>query len=152
MPDVAHYESPIGVMEITGTPEGILSVNFIEEAKTIFSVPDCLQECVAQIEEYFKGNRTEFSLALVMKGTKFQEKVWEQLKQIPYGATASYMDIACLVGNKLAVRAVGGANHENKIGLIIPCHRVIGQHGALTGYAGGVWRKEWLLNHEKRVR
>jgi methylated-DNA-[protein]-cysteine S-methyltransferase len=102
------------------------------------------------LDEYFKGKRQNFSLELQLEGTDFQKKVWEQLQKIPYGETASYKDVAVAIGNEKAVRAVGGANGMNNIAIIIPCHRVIGADGNLVGFGGGLWRKVWLLNHEKQ--
>lgn len=146
----AYYKSPIGTVEIAGTDEGIYSIYFVDEDREQEKIPSCLQECVRQIDEYFKGSRKEFSLKLLPNGTEFQKKVWNSLMGIPYGSTVSYADIAYKTGNPKAVRAVGSANGKNRIWIAIPCHRVIGSDGSLTGYAGGVWRKEWLLKHEKR--
>ena len=146
----ALYDSPIGCIEITGTEQGILSVDFLDTpCKASSSIPDCLTSCVRQIAEYFKGTRREFTLDLVLQGTAFQRRVWGALRRIPYGQTASYRDIARAIGNEKAVRAVGNANGRNRIPIIIPCHRVIGSSGDLVGFASGLWRKEWLLNHEK---
>ena len=146
----ALYDSPIGCIEIQGTEQGILSVDFLDTpCKASFSIPDCLTSCVRQIAEYFKGTRREFTLDLVLQGTAFQRRVWGALRRIPYGQTASYRDIARAIGNEKAVRAVGNANGRNRIPIIIPCHRVIGSSGDLVGFASGLWRKEWLLNHEQ---
>jgi methylated-DNA-[protein]-cysteine S-methyltransferase len=145
----AVYVSPIGTIEIVGTAENILALDFIEgESKGDPKVPDCLLSCVEQIDEYFKGSRRVFSLPLKTEGTAFQQLVWRQLERIPYGAVASYGDVARAIGKPKACRAVGSANHNNPIAIIIPCHRVIGSDGSLTGYGGGLWRKEWLLNLE----
>jgi len=114
-------------------------------------IPPCLQECVRQLEEYFQGQRRAFSLKLLPRGTEFQQRVWAQLLKVPYGSTASYRDIALALGDADAVRAVGSANGKNPISIIIPCHRIIGSDGKLIGYGGGVWRKEWLLRHERGV-
>lgn len=148
----AVYKSEIGLIEMTGMEDGILSVSFVDKADESYSmeVPECLKECYKQMDEYFKGQRKEFSVNLLLKGTDFQNAVWSSLKEIPYGKTVSYRDIAESVGNEKAVRAVGGANNKNKIAIIIPCHRVIGSNGSLTGYAGELWRKEWLLKHEAK--
>ena len=146
----ALYDSPIGCIEIKGTEQGVLSVDFLDTpCKVSSSIPDCLTTCVRQIAEYFKGTRREFTLDLVLQGTAFQRRVWGALRRIPYGQTASYRDIARAIGNEKAVRAVGNANGRNRIPIIIPCHRVIGSSGDLVGFASGLWRKEWLLNHEK---
>ncbi|WML36379.1 methylated-DNA--[protein]-cysteine S-methyltransferase [Clostridium sp. OS1-26] len=147
-----YYKSPIGTIELKGNIDGVISLYFIEEDVKSSETADCLVECVNQLDEYFKGVRKNFSLKLNISGTEFREKVWNKLQDIPYGETCSYLDIAKAIGNEKAVRAVGGANHNNKISIIIPCHRVIGNSGSLTGYGGGLWRKDWLLNHEKSFK
>ena len=149
----AYYSSAIGMIEIVGTTKGILSVNFVQEADTgIAEVNNCLAPCLTQFDEYFQGKRKKFSLPLQIQGTVFQKKVWEALLDIPYGTTQSYAGIAQKIGHEKAFRAVGNANNKNRIAVIIPCHRVIGSDGSLTGYATGIWRKEWLLEHEKKYR
>lgn len=145
-----YYESPIGTLEIVGTEEAILSILFVEEKEDAEDIPDILNECCNQIDEYFKGKRKEFTLNMAFGGTEFQRKVWNSLTRIPYGKTVTYRDIAETVGNTKAVRAVGSANSKNLLSIVVPCHRVIGSDGTLTGYAGGLWRKEWLINHEKK--
>lgn len=151
-----YYESPIGRIKISGSREGIKSLDFEDadcskdcKPDKLQNIPECLKEAEKQLDEYFRGERKKFLLKLQIEGTEFQKKVWNELQNIPYGATKSYKDIACAINNPKAVRAVGGANNKNRIAIIIPCHRVIGSNGSLTGYAGGLWRKEWLLNHEK---
>jgi methylated-DNA-[protein]-cysteine S-methyltransferase len=113
-------------------------------------VPSCLRNAVTQLDEYFKGTRKKFSLPLVLEGTAFQKKVWRELQKIPYGQTATYKEIARGVGRERAGRAVGQANHLNKMAIVIPCHRVVGSGGGLVGYGGGLWRKKWLLRHEEK--
>ena len=147
-----YFKSPIGTIEISASKNGITRVDFIESQEVSSSVPDRLCECIKQLNEYFEGTRREFNLKLFLDGTKFQKQVWRKLIDIPYGETASYGAIAQSLSNPKAVRAVGGANHNNKISIIIPCHRVIAKDGKLTGYAGGLWRKEWLIEHEKRYK
>lgn len=147
-----YYKSPIGTIKISGSYEGITSIDFVESQEVSLEVPTILCECVKQLNEYFEGTRKEFNLKLLLNGTKFQEQVWRKLIEIPYGETASYGSLAQSLLNPKAVRAVGGANHNNKISIIIPCHRVIAKNGKLTGYAGGLWRKQWLLNHEKQYK
>jgi len=145
----ATYSSEIGLVEVTATDAAIKSLYFVEQAgPDSVALPPVLQDCLAQLDEYFRGTRREFSLVLEPEGTTFQQKVWKQLRAIPYGKTASYLEIAQAIGNPKAVRAVGAANGANPISIIIPCHRVIGTNGKLTGYGGGLWRKEWLLDHE----
>ena len=147
-----YYSSEIGPIEIVGTENGILSIGFLKEKSMNDSeIHPCLEECIEQIDEYFRGTRREFSINLQLQGTDFQKKVWSQLMKIPFGETSSYKDIAASIGNEKAVRAVGNANGKNKIAIIIPCHRVIGSNGKLIGYASGLWRKEWLLSHEREI-
>ena len=146
-----YYQSAIGLIEIAGTEEAIQAVDFVEKAgEASAEIPLLLRTCLRQIEEYFQGKRREFQLLLRLEGTDFQKKVWQELIKIPYGKTASYGEIAKAIGNEKAVRAVGQANHRNPIAIVIPCHRVIGHDGSLTGYGGGLWRKEWLLRHEAK--
>lgn len=143
-----YYNSPIGIIEIKATEEGITSIIFVEEEGQRDETP-ILRDCCAQLDEYFEGKRKNFDLNIVMEGTDFQRRVWNALRTVEYGRTASYKDIAEQIGNVKAVRAVGMTNSKNPISIVVPCHRVIGSNGKLTGYAGGLWRKEWLLNHEK---
>jgi methylated-DNA-[protein]-cysteine S-methyltransferase len=145
-----YYLSKIGLVEITGTSEGITSIAFVEKTYANESeVHLCLKDCVEQLDEYFKGERKRFSAKVQLAGTDFEKLVWKHLARIPCGATKSYTEMAVLIGNKKAVRAVGSANGRNKIAIIIPCHRLVGSNGRLRGYAGGIWRKQWLLQHEK---
>jgi methylated-DNA-[protein]-cysteine S-methyltransferase len=109
-----------------------------------------LREAVAQLDEYFRGRRKEFTLELQLSGTEFQKQVWRELLKIPYGRTVSYGVLAAALGKPGSARAVGGANHRNPVSIVIPCHRVIGADGQLVGYGGGLWRKKWLLAHEKK--
>jgi len=146
-----YYDSPIGYLEIQGTEQEILSIMFVEQKCKNEEIP-LLMECGKQLDEYFKGVRREFTISLMLKGTEFQRKVWNELIKIPFGDTSTYKDIAQLVGNIKAVRAVGSANSKNTLSIIVPCHRVIGSNYALRGYAGGIWRKEWLINHEKEFK
>lgn len=145
----AYYNSPIGYIQILGNEHSIISLDFIDEINNDEKRNDLLNTCITELDEYFKGKRRSFSLNLLLDGTDFQKKVWNALINIPYGKTVSYKDIAKAIGNEKSARAVGNANNKNKIAIIVPCHRVIGSNGSLTGYAGGIWRKEWLLNHEK---
>jgi methylated-DNA-[protein]-cysteine S-methyltransferase len=111
-------------------------------------MPVCLTACVRQLDEYFNGTRKEFSIQLDLRGTEFQKRVWQELLNIPFGTTTAYLKVASSLGDKKALRAVGRANGQNPIVILVPCHRVIGTDGSLTGYGGGLWRKEWLLNFE----
>jgi len=147
----AYYTSEIGMIEVVGRSDGIMSVDFVEDAEADnISVHDCLKPCMTQLDEYFCGKRKTFLVSFQIQGTEFNKKVWRALMEIPYGTTQSYSDIAKAIGHKNAYRAVGNANRNNKIAIIIPCHRVIGSDGSLTGYACGIWRKEWLLAHERK--
>ncbi|WDL94113.1 methylated-DNA--[protein]-cysteine S-methyltransferase [Bacillus sp. HNR-4] len=143
----AYYESELGLLEIKANDKGITSVIFVDERQEE-RTNEMIDQCINELEEYFKGKRKEFTVPLSAEGTSFQKNVWDALYTIPYGVSASYLDIAEKVGNTKAVRAIGGANSRNPISIIVPCHRVIGKSGKLVGYAGGLWRKEWLLKHE----
>lgn len=142
-------ETPVGYLELTSDQNFLLSVSFAEmPGKLSDFQPAILKESIAQITEYFDGKRKEFDLKLQPAGTGFQLKVWEEVKKVTFGKTVSYLDIAIKTGSKNNTRAVGLANGKNPIPIIIPCHRIIGTNGKLTGYAGGLERKKWLLQHE----
>ena len=148
----ACYRSEIGPFEVIGKQKGILAMTFNKDPLvTDHDLPACMTECLRQLEEYFKGRRRKFNIPLLLKGTDFQKAVWRQLQKIPFGRTASYGDVARAIGRPRAFRAVGNANNKNPIPLIIPCHRVIGSDGKLVGFGGGIWRKQWLLDHEKSL-
>jgi methylated-DNA-[protein]-cysteine S-methyltransferase len=148
-----YYESPIGLIEIAGSERGVEVVRFVEKRGPVAAgfPPRPLLECLGQIDEYFQGKRREFSLTLSLKGTPFQLKVWRRLQRIPFGSSLSYGEVAADLKRPGAARAVGGANHKNPVSIIVPCHRVVGSGGVLVGYGGGLWRKKWLLNHERTV-
>ena len=145
---IAYYDSPVGLLEIQNTEGGIRSVNFVLEKKFQEEHTTYNQLVIKQLDEYFKGERKSFEMPFDLEGTDFQKRVWHELLKIPFGKTKSYMDIAKALGDVKAIRAVGTANGSNKIAIIIPCHRVIGSDGSLTGYAGGLERKKWLLDFE----
>ncbi|WP_042478477.1 methylated-DNA--[protein]-cysteine S-methyltransferase [Bacillus ndiopicus] len=148
-----EYESPVGVIEITGTDKAITSIFFSEKEQALQAeVPPILIECRNQLDEYFKGLRQEFTFQYQLEGTDFQKTVWNALTEISYAQTVSYKDIAIAIENEKAIRAVGSANGKNKLSIVVPCHRIIGSNGKLTGYAGGLWRKEWLLQHEQSMK
>lgn len=148
-----YYKTPIGTAKIIGNKNGIQAVSVLEEnIKTSSEIPECLQDCVKQLEDYFKGKRNNFDLKLNPQGTAFQKKVWEELLNIPFNTTRTYLEQSKALGDVKAIRAVASANGKNPIWIIIPCHRVIGSNGSLTGYAGGIWRKKWLLAHENPVK
>ena len=146
------FECPIGWVTIEGAERGLHSLYFYEEDKgTDAELPACLVEARRQLDAYFAGSLKEFDLPLAPVGTDFQRGVWNALLGVAYGQTKAYRDIALALNNEKAVRAVGAANGQNPISVIIPCHRVIGSNGTLTGYGGGLWRKEWLLKHERTM-
>ena len=149
--ETAYIDTPLGLMRIVGNEEGVAYIDFLKEGEEEFTeiVPTSLKKAANEMIEYFNGNRKEFTLRSIAKGTPFQESVWRELVKIKYGETASYADLANRIGNPKAVRAVANANARNPLSIIVPCHRIIGSNGKLTGYAGGLWRKEWLLNREK---
>ncbi len=146
-------KSPLGFTKIVGDNDGINSVTVLnsEEQETDI-IPEVLQDCVYQLNEYFEGSRKNFSLKLNPKGTDFQHNIWRLLQTIPYGKSMSYLELSKKFGDVKAIRAVANANGKNPLWIIIPCHRVIGSDGSLTGYAGGLHRKQWLLNHESPVK
>jgi len=145
--------SPLGFVLIEGDAIGISKISVLSE-ETILSerIPDLFTDVVMQLNEYFDGKRTDFQFKMNPKGTDFQKKVWEQLVQIPYGKTVSYQEVTNILGDPKAIRAVANANGKNPLWIVVPCHRVIGSDGSLTGYAGGLWRKKWLLDHENPVK
>ncbi|WKZ68046.1 MAG: methylated-DNA--[protein]-cysteine S-methyltransferase [Melioribacteraceae bacterium] len=145
----AILNSPVGYLEIVENNDAIIKINYLEEHVIIKENKlYYLNKTIAQINEYFKGKRKQFDLKLKPEGTDFQKEVWKEVLKIPFGETRSYQEIADNLGDPGAVRAVGNANGHNPIPILIPCHRVIGSDGKLTGYSGGISRKEWLLKHE----
>jgi methylated-DNA-[protein]-cysteine S-methyltransferase len=143
-----YYNSPVGIIEIQATDNGVRSVSFVEE-KLFSETPNAHNQLtIKQLDDYFNKKITVFDIPLDLEGTDFQKRVWQHLLDIPFGKIRSYMDIAKLMGDTKAIRAVGTANGSNKIAIIIPCHRVIGSDGSLTGYAAGIERKKWLLDFE----
>ncbi len=147
--DTAYLQSPLGTLEITGSHGIIFSVSFLDEQQTQASkIPASLKESIEQLDEYFSGKRKKFELNLQPNGTTFQRHVWDELLKIPFGKTISYLQLARQLGDEKSIRAAASANGKNPIGIVIPCHRVIGSNSDLVGYAGGLWRKEWLLDHE----
>jgi len=141
--------TPVGSLRIDEAEGAIVAVSFVEEDLCPPSTP-LLEEAVRQLNAYFDGTRREFDLPIRLEGTAFRMKCWQALRTIPYGETISYGEQARRIGNPKAVRAVGGANHHNPVSIIVPCHRVIGADGTLTGYGGGINIKAWLLEHERR--
>lgn len=150
--ETTYYTSPIGCLEVTASDTGIRSILYKEGTTDGTVNSKILQECIRELTEYFEGSRRSFDLPIDPEGTDFQYKVWNELVKIPFGETRSYLQIAESLGDTNAVRAVGHANGQNKINIIVPCHRVIGSNRKLTGYGGGLWRKEWLLKHESALK
>lgn len=141
--------TPLGIAKITGDVKGIATVSVLNSEDAISDViPETLQDCVYQLQDYFEGKRKQFSLKLNPQGTEFQQRVWDALLTIPYGKTTSYLKLSKQLGDVKAIRAVANANGKNPLWIVVPCHRVIGNDGSLTGYAGGLHRKKWLIEHE----
>lgn len=145
---IAYYKTPVGTAKIVGDKNGISAVIVVDHFETSTEIPEILQDCVQQLDEYFNGTRRKFDLKLNPQGTDFQKKVWNELLNVPFGKTRTYLEQSKQLGNVKAIRAVASANGKNPIWIIVPCHRIIGSDGSLTGYAGGIWRKKWLLEHE----
>lgn len=147
------YDAPIGKMIIVSDGDSIIEIDHVNHDESITSNPDELCNLATkQLDEYFAGTRIEFDLPLkAIKGTDFQKAAWQALTTIPYGETISYGEQAKRMDNPKAVRAVGGANGKNPFSIVVPCHRVIGANGTLTGYTGGMSRKEWLLEFERSI-
>ena len=149
----AIIKTTLGFTEIQGNENGISKIHVMNEDVEISTkIPKELKEAVLQLQEYFNGKRTEFSFKTNPAGTDFQQKVWEELLKIPYGKTCSYLELSKKLGDLKAIRAVASANGKNPLWIVVPCHRVIGSDGSLTGYACGLWRKKWLLEHENPVK
>lgn len=159
------YTSPLGTMQIGATDDSLLYIEYDDSPncpKKVQSVATALsatildepssyhQVIISQLDEYFAGRGREFSLQLQTIGTEFQRSVWKSLQTIPYGTTTTYKQQSVSLKNPLAIRAIASTNAKNCINIIIPCHRVVGTNGSLTGYSGGIWRKQWLLDFEKQ--
>ena len=144
---IQYYPSPIGVIEITANAKSILSIHFVKEKKED-NYNNITLKGYRQLQEYLEGDRREFDLPLEPVGTEFQQKVWMELQNIPYGKVISYLELAKRLGDEKVIRAAAAANGKNPIGIVIPCHRVIGSNGDLVGYAGGLDKKKLLLQHE----
>ncbi len=159
--EIVYYRSPLGVLEIRSTGSAISDVLFVnswkgakineDELSYVKPKSAIIRACIKQLDEYFAGKRTEFSIHTSQVGTDFQQTVWAELCRIPYGRTISYLELSKRIGNVKAIRAVGTANGHNSICIIVPCHRVIGSNGDLVGYGGDLWRKKWLLELEAKT-
>ena len=149
---VAYIETPIGLAELKGDENGLASISVLNDKRPKGIIPEVLEDAAYQFQEYFEGNRKDFNLKLNPEGTVFQKKVWEKLQTIPFGKTVSYLELSKQLGDAKAIRAVAAANGKNPLWIVVPCHRVIGSNGDLVGYAGGLSRKKWLLEHESPVK
>lgn len=145
-------ETSSGIIEVIADDKSVFEIKFSDKTGETSKESKVLEKALTQLKEYFRGERKEFDIPLHLEGTEFQKNTWNQLKKIPYGETVSYQDIAVALNNEKAVRAVGNANNKNKIMIVIPCHRVVGKNGKLVGYAGGLDKKEFLLEHEKKFK
>jgi AraC family transcriptional regulator of adaptative response/methylated-DNA-[protein]-cysteine methyltransferase len=160
-----RFTTPLGPMVAAATEGGLCLLEFVDRrglegeltrlgrelrGSVIPGRGPVLEQALRELEEYFSGARTRFDVPLLASGSDFQRRVWRALTEIPYGETRSYGQVASTVGRSSAVRALGRANGQNRMAIVIPCHRVVGSDGALTGYGGGLWRKRWLLEHERR--
>jgi len=149
---IVYHQTPVGVARITEEDNFITSISVLDgefELKPADS--PLLIQAIVQLDEYFAGERKIFELPLRQNGSEFQQKVWDQLSEINYGTTISYLQQSKLMQNPLGIRAIAAANGKNNLWIVVPCHRVIGSNGSLTGYAGGLWRKQWLLDHEAHI-
>jgi len=145
---VGYYNSPIGIIEIIATDNAVISIDFINIKEKHENLNDLIIIVQKELTEYFNKKRKRFSFAFELKGTEFQKKIWKYLLNIPYGKTLSYKEVAKAIGNEKGVRAVANAIGANKLVVFIPCHRVIGSDGSLTGFTGGIDKKEYLLSLE----
>jgi methylated-DNA-[protein]-cysteine S-methyltransferase len=151
MNGLAYYASPLGELLIESADGKIITLNFLKDPKGEETYTSVIEQCILELDEYFYRGRKFFNVELNPQGTAFQKKVWNELMTISYGKTISYENLAIRLGNIKSIRAVGLANGQNPIAIIIPCHRVIGKGGSLVGYGGGLENKEWLLNHEGAI-
>lgn len=148
MRGLGYYFSPVGELLIESEGDKIVTVHFVKEAKLEQRPTPVIEQCIKELDEYFFKGRKFFTVELDLRGTAFQRTVWSELLTIPYGTTVSYEAIAVRIGDIKSIRAVGVANGQNPVAIIVPCHRVIGKSGELVGYGGGLENKEWLLYHE----
>ncbi len=144
----AYIKTPLRIATIIRDENALSEISVSQEGEVSTIIPAVLQEAVLQLQDYFEKKRTSFDFKINLKGTEFQQKVWKGLLEIPFGKTMSYMELSKNMGDAKAIRAVASANGKNPLWIVVPCHRVIGADGSLTGYAGGLWRKKWLLEHE----
>jgi len=151
-----YYHSPIGLLKISGTENFICEISFVDsnlqiEGDEKNSLHPILINCIEELIQYFHGGRRVFEFPMNQDGTEFQQKVWSELMNIPFGKTISYLELSKRLGDPKSIRAAASANGKNNIAIVVPCHRVIGSKSDLVGYAGGLKRKKWLLEHEAKV-
>jgi methylated-DNA-[protein]-cysteine S-methyltransferase len=147
---IVYYRTPVGIAKITAEDDFITAITITDNDEAIIEEPESvvLKMAIEQLDEYFAGKRKSFDLPIKQSGTDFQQQVWQNLLSIDYGTTISYAQLSNQMKSPLAIRAIASANGKNNLWIVVPCHRVIGSDGSLTGYAGGLWRKQWLLEHE----
>jgi methylated-DNA-[protein]-cysteine S-methyltransferase len=150
-----YYQSPVGLLKIGGTDHYIAELSFVDNKDQVThgepGISEVIHQCTEELIEFFNGKRKTFDIPVYQEGTAFQQRVWSELVNIPFGQTISYLDLARALGDEKVVRAAANTNGKNRVAIIVPCHRVIGSDKSLVGYAGGLWRKKWLLQHEFRV-
>ena len=146
-----YYASPVGHLKIQCTERHVTLIHFVNDVGLENDNTGLLQKCISQLDEYFSGNRKNFDLPLSQPGSDFQMNVWQHLLTIPYGKTISYLQLSKQIGDVKAIRAIAAANGKNNLAIVVPCHRVIGSNAKLIGYAGGLEKKKWLLDHERKV-
>ena len=146
-----YHESPVGTLKIQCTSSHVVLIHFVDESGSENDNNEVLKKCTAQLDEYFEGKRKDFDLPLDQEGSPFQINVWNHLMKIPFGKTISYLQLSKQIGDVKAIRAIAAANGKNNLAIVVPCHRVIGSDAKLVGYAGGIWRKKWLLEHETKI-
>ncbi|QHV94765.1 methylated-DNA--[protein]-cysteine S-methyltransferase [Spirosoma endbachense] len=148
------FDSPLGLVRVTGDEAGVSAISCVdvspdEAVSTPTNLPQPVEQAVVQLTEYFAGTRQSFDFLMNPAGTTFQQTVWKALLDVPFGTTLSYLALTRRIGDEKAIRAVAAANGKNPLWIVVPCHRIIGSNGSLTGYAGGLWRKKWLQEHER---
>jgi len=150
-----YYQSPVGLLKIGGTDNYIAELGFVDNKEQVThgepGISEVMHQCTEELIEFFNGKRRSFDIPVYQDGSAFQQRVWGELLNIPFGKTISYLELAKRLGDIKVVRAAASTTGKNKIAIIIPCHRVIGSDKSLVGYGGGLWRKKWLLQHEFRV-
>lgn len=150
-----YYQSPVGLLKIGGTDTYISEITFVDNKDQVTygepGISDVIHQCTEELIEFFHGARRSFDIPVHQEGTEFQLKVWGELLNISFGKTISYLDLAKRLGDPKVIRAAAATNGKNNIAIVVPCHRVIGSNQSLVGYAGGLWRKKWLLDHEFKI-